>query len=49
MVLNDAFNGDYVRNPFQFEHFHFNMVDVQINSEAICRKPSLLEENVVQS
>ena len=39
MVSNAAFNGDATKNPFYFQHFRVNKVDVSINGESLGTRP----------
>ena len=39
MVTNAAFNGDVKKNPFNFQHFNTNKVDVSINGESLGTRP----------
>ena len=35
MVRDDAFTGDYNRNPFNFQHFHLNYMAMTVNSQLV--------------
>ena len=39
MVDNFAFNGDYKKNPFNFQHFDLNFISLKKNAEAIPMPP----------
>lgn len=38
-VRNEAYNGDFKRNPFKFEHFNYNFLALYIDSVQIPSKP----------
>ena len=38
-VENDAFNGKYIKNPFNFKHYNFNRIVVQVDGQEQLVKP----------
>ena len=39
MMDNDSYNGNYKKNPFNFQHFNLTQIGIAVNGEAIPFKP----------
>ena len=39
MMDNDSYNGNYEKNPFNFQHFNLTQIGISVNGEAILFKP----------